>query len=61
MDRKKQSKFRVGVYRFWIEYNQYFEGESTQRMRKRANERRMRTGSYPVGASGLGILGLAGI
>ena len=61
MDRKKQSKFRVGVYRFWIEYNQYFEGESTQRMRKRANERRMRTGSYPVGASSLGILGLAGI
>lgn len=61
MDRKKQSKFRVGVYRFWIEYNQYFEGESTQRMRKRAHERRMRSGSYPVGSSGLGILGLAGI
>ena len=61
MDRKKQSKFRVGVYRFWIEYNQYFEGESTQRMRRRANERRIRTGTYALGPSGMGMLGLAGI
>ncbi len=61
MERKKQSKFRVGVYRFWIEYNQYFEGESTRRMRKRAEERRMRAGSYPRVASGLGMLGLTGI
>ena len=52
MDRKKQNKFRVGVYRFWIEYNQHFEGESTRRMRKRAEERRLRAGNFPVAPFG---------
>ena len=61
MDQKKQNKFRVGVYRFWIEYNQHFEGESTRRMRKRAEERRLRAGNFPVAPFGLGALGLAGI
>ena len=62
MERKKQSKLRVGMYRFWIEYKQYFEGESTRRMRKRAEERRLRTGNYPgVGSFGLGTLDLAGM
>ena len=61
MERKKQNKLKVGVYRFWIEYKQHFEGESTERMRKRARERRMRTGNYTMGAPGLGMLGLAGI
>lgn len=59
MDRKKQNKFRVGVYRFWIEYNQHFEGESTRRMRKRAEKRRIQNGSYLLGTLGLGMLGLA--
>ena len=62
MERKKQSKFRVGVYRFWIEYKQYLEGESTRRMRKRAEERRLRTGNYPgMGVFERGTLNLAGI
>jgi hypothetical protein len=62
MERKKQRKLKVGIYRFWIEYNQYFEGESTRRMRKRAEERRLRTGNYSgVGLFRLGTLDLAGI
>ncbi|MPR35216.1 hypothetical protein [Salmonirosea aquatica] len=60
MERKKQRKLKVGVYRFWIEYKQFFEGESTRRMRKRARQRRLETGSF----SKLGIFNamfLAGI
>ncbi|WP_373511187.1 hypothetical protein [Persicitalea sp.] len=46
MEEKKNSQFRRAVYRFWIEYHQYFEGASTRRMRRRAQARRLLSGSF---------------
>ena len=62
MEMKKQSRFKVGMYRFWIEYKQFFEGASTLRMRRRAEERRLRAGRPArVGILGFGALDLMGI
>jgi hypothetical protein len=62
MEKKKQSKFKVSVYRFWIEYKQFFEGESTRRMRRRAWARRLRSAADSrMGIFGMGSFDLAGI
>lgn len=52
MEERKRSKFRRAAYRFWIEYHQYFHGNSTRRMSQRAQARRLLSGSFDK----LGIL-----
>lgn len=58
MEKNRPGKFKVGLYRFWIEYQRYFDGETTLRMRRRARMRRPQTERNTVS---LGMLDLAGI
>ncbi|TDB61433.1 hypothetical protein [Arundinibacter roseus] len=60
MEKRTPGKLRVGIYRFWIEYNQFFHGGTTPRLRKRAKQRKVNAGADFGRRAPLDKLDLAG-
>lgn len=62
METKRQSRYKVVMYRFWIEYKQFFDGETTRRMRRRASMRRLRafanSGMELIGSGRVDLIGI---